>query len=325
MAASRFINERGGTMANYINTLNKKLTTAEMQTNALFVRDYLVAKGWSVNAVAGLLGNWEAESRINPNVYEGYYVHSSDIGNYGYGLSQWTPWLGKAGYETAESQRHYHGTNNPTFGRWCLDNGRDKALMETQLDYVDTGLGGYRLADGYPESYAQFKVSTKGADYLAQLYYVNYERSAAGQWGDRPKYALAWYQYLIGNPGGGGTVDPPTPEDGTVNTTMYCNVVSGEYVNIRSGPGTTYEVLGILHRGDAVYVTTINNGWAKITSPVDGYVMASFLQTTNPNGGGSTDPDPEYPDYPFCPPECKTDFLRRYILFYKGRARRVVR
>lgn len=230
-------------MANYINTLNKRLTKEEMQTNALFIRDYLVAKGWTVNAVAGLLGNWEAESRMNPNVYEGFYTHSSDLGNYGYGLSQWTPWLGTSTYDTAEEQRNYHGSNNPTFGRWCLDNGRDKSLMETQLDYVDTGLGGYRKASGYPESYDEFKKSTKGADYLAQLYYVNYERSAAGEWGSRPTYALEWYAYLTGNPGGGGTVDP----------------------------------------------------------------------------------DPDNPDLPFNPPPCTTDFLRRYLLFYKGRARRVVR
>lgn len=296
-------------MANYINTLNKQLTTAEMQTNALFIRDYLVAKGWSVNAVAGLLGNWQAESRINPNVYEGYNVHSSDLGSYGYGLSQWTPWLGTSTYDTAEEQRNYHGSNNPTFGRWCLDNGRDKSLMETQLDYVDTGLGGYRIVTGYPETYAQFKVSTKSADYLAQLYYVNYERSAAGQWGDRPDYALEWYEYLTGNPGSGG---------GTTSGTMYCNIVEGEYVNIREGAGTGYAVIGTLHRGDAVQVESITDGWAKITSPVEGYVMAIYLQSTHPDtgeGGGGG----------YVPPPCTTDFLRRYLLMYKGRVRRVVR
>lgn len=296
-------------MANYINTLNARLTESEMQTNALFIRDYLVAKGWSVNAVAGLLGNWQAESRINPNVYEGYYVHSSDLGSYGYGLSQWTPWLGTSTYDTAEEQRNYHGSNNPTFGRWCLDNGRDKSLMETQLDYVDSGLGGYRIVTGYPETYAQFKVSTKGADYLAKLYYVNYERSAAGEWGDRPDYALEWYEYLTGNPGSGGSSSVGV---------MYCNIVEGEYVNIREGAGTGYSVVGTLHRGDTVYVESITDGWAKITSPVEGYVMSIYLQSTHPDtgegGGGGYEPPP-----------CKTDFLRRYLLFYKGRVHRVVR
>lgn len=201
-------------MAEYINTLNKKLSQAEMETNAKYIASYLLAKGWSLNAIAGLLGNYQHESSINPNVFEGYTNHSSDLGVYGYGLPQWTPWLGTTTYDTPEEQRNYHGSNNPTFGRWCLDNNRDKSLMETQLDYIDTGLGGYKVVSGYPESYEEFKKSTKSPDYLAELYYVNYERSKAGTWGPRPESALEWYEFLTGTE----LPDTPTPSPGTTRS-----------------------------------------------------------------------------------------------------------
>lgn len=77
--------------------------------------------------------------------------------------------------------------------------------------------------------------------------------------------------------------EPDTPE--TSYTTMYCNVVEGEYVNVRSGAGTTFDVVGKLHRNDEVLVESIADGWAKIVSPFDGYVMSSFLQEDIPGYG----------------------------------------
>lgn len=200
-------------MATYHNPLNTRLSDSQKNDNAAFIYEYLSSKGWTMQAVAALLGNFESECGLNPNVFEGYYIHSSDLGKYGYGLAQWTPWLGTSTYNTPAKQRNYHGSNNPTFGRWCLDNGRDKRLMETQLDYVHTGLGGYIKTSNYNLTYAQFRVSTRGADWLSKLYYVNYERSAAGTWGPRPSQALAWFEYLrnLYTPG----VPAPEPDPGT--------------------------------------------------------------------------------------------------------------
>lgn len=93
---------------------------------------------------------------------------------------------------------------------------------------------------------------------------------------------------------------------------FYCKAPEGEYVNIRSGPGTSYSVVDILHRGDVVYAESVTDGWAKITSPVDGYVMASWLQY-EPIGGGYF-PAPKY-----------NDFIIKYLTLYKGRRYRVVR
>lgn len=197
-------------MPSYYNGLNERLSTEQKQTNAVFIRDYLLAKGWSLTAICGMLGNFDAESQMNPNVYQDWTV-KPDIGNYGYGLAQWTPWLGKSGYEDAESQRHYHGTNSPTFGRWCIDNGREKSEMETQLDYIDLGLGGYSKTSAYPETFSDFKTTNKSVDYCAKLFYVNYERSAAGTWGDRPSRAESWYSFLTGE--APPPSEPDTPDE----------------------------------------------------------------------------------------------------------------
>lgn len=77
--------------------------------------------------------------------------------------------------------------------------------------------------------------------------------------------------------------EPDTPP--TSYTTMYCNVVDGEYVNVRAGAATTYDVIGKLHRNDEVLVESITDGWAKIVSPFDGYVMASYLDNDPPGNG----------------------------------------
>jgi surface antigen len=75
------------------------LNRSEMEANAKYIWNYLGSKGWSLNAVAGMLGNMQYESTINPGRHQ---VGSGDSG--GYGLVQWTPkskiinWLSNNGY-----------------------------------------------------------------------------------------------------------------------------------------------------------------------------------------------------------------------------------
>lgn len=191
----------------YHNALNAHLTSEQQTDNAIYIRDYLLSKGWSLNAICGVLGNFQAESKLNPNVYQGFYVHSNELGAYGYGLPQWTPWLGKTS-TSVEQQRNYHGTNDPTFGRWCLDNGYEKSLMDTQLEYINKGLGGYKDSnyESISISWTEFKTSERTPNELAKIFYRNYERSASGSYGTRPSYADNWYTYFTGE-------EAPEPSD----------------------------------------------------------------------------------------------------------------
>ena len=59
-------------------------------------------------------------------------------------------------------------------------------------------------------------------------------------------------------------------------------------VNVRSGPGTSYSVLGYYNRGDLVTITgTVSNGWTQVRLPggVVGYVNSSYLTNSYPAGG----------------------------------------
>lgn len=47
---------------------NKYLTQKEMQENVNEIYTYLNGKGWTTNAIAGLLGNIQRESTINPGL-----------------------------------------------------------------------------------------------------------------------------------------------------------------------------------------------------------------------------------------------------------------
>lgn len=49
---------------------DKYLTQSEMELNARYIWQYLGSRGWTLNAVAGMLGNMQSESTMSPNRYE---------------------------------------------------------------------------------------------------------------------------------------------------------------------------------------------------------------------------------------------------------------
>lgn len=277
----------------------------EQHTNVRYITNFLRSHGWTDNAIAGILGNMQSESGINPGAYYGYKEFSS----VSFGIVQWDP--------TSKYQK-WHDANHPGIIYEHLGCQLNRILYE-----LENGIQYYKKPD-YNYTFREFSKSTLPARTLGEAFVVNYERPAsilngtaaekAATLKQRGDQAEHWYTFITGIEGG-GTVTPPTPEeDSNVNTTMYCIVTEGEYVNIRSGAGTNYGVIGRLHRGDPVFVVSISNNWAKITSPVNGYVMATYLQYGDPDGsspgieGSSTD-----------------DFIMKYLTLYKGRRYRVVR
>lgn len=55
-----------------------------METNAEYIYNYLKKKGFTKNAICGILGNMNSESTINPAVWQ-----SLNDMYLGYGLVQW--------------------------------------------------------------------------------------------------------------------------------------------------------------------------------------------------------------------------------------------
>ena len=199
-------------MPSYYKPFNTALNSEEMKVNAKFVWNYLGSRGWSLDAVCGMLGNFEAESTINSNRVENSQKdRCPNWGNYGFGVAQWTPWYTKqkpdgSWYDAA----NYHGSNNPTYGYWAEQNGYTVAAdgsgtignFEPQLDYLNANLG---TSSG--KTWVQnYKTTSAGPEQAAKDFYVYYEKSEAGTWATRPAKALKWYEYLSGS-----TPQPPIP------------------------------------------------------------------------------------------------------------------
>ena len=48
---------------------NAYLTVAQMTGNAQYILNYLMARGWTKEAVCAMLGNMQSESTINPGIW----------------------------------------------------------------------------------------------------------------------------------------------------------------------------------------------------------------------------------------------------------------
>ena len=166
---------------------NYALTLAQMRQNANNVKAYLEPRGWSINAIAALLGNMQTESWINPGVWQGFQENPE----LGYGLVQWTPsskitdWLTENGY--------------------ALDDG------DAQLKWIDEETvpqGQWNPHGDYNQPFEWFKASTESVEYLAYMFMYDFEQPGNLDQPERKTQARYWFNYLNGeNP----TPDVPTP------------------------------------------------------------------------------------------------------------------
>lgn len=183
---------------------SQRLTDEEMHKNAEYIHQVLkYIYKWTDNAIAGILGNIQSESSINPGRWQ-----SDKVGNNsgGYGLTQWTP-----------ASKYFN---------WCQTEGRnDPSEMDNNIERIiyEVEKGGqYYKTDGYPETFSQFTQSTKSPYYLACAFAWNYERSYVVLYGTeqekenlrqvRGGNAEYWYSYITTYlPTDPDTPTPPTP------------------------------------------------------------------------------------------------------------------
>ena len=162
---------------------SNSLNMEQMQINATYLYTALTNKGWTLNAIAGLLGNMQAESSINPGRWQ-----SDDVGdlNAGYSLVQWTPaskyidWL-PSGEDASK-----------------MDNAISRILWEVENNQQWIATSQYNF------SFEEFTKSTDTPYNLAMAFLANYERPEEPNQPIRGEYANNWYEYL-------GGITPPTP------------------------------------------------------------------------------------------------------------------
>lgn len=153
---------------------NAFLNQSEMENNARIIYNYFTDKGWTLNAIAALLGNMEVESTINPGIWE-----SLDKYGGGWGLVQWTPYTKFSEWAGSDWETNWDKQLERIV--WELENGEQ-----------------YYPTDSYPLSFPEFTQSTNSAYYLAGAFLYNYERPAEPDAADRGERAERWRTFLQG-------------------------------------------------------------------------------------------------------------------------------
>lgn len=166
----------------------------EAYDNCVEIYNLLEGRGWTRNAVIGLLGNighegvynpWRWQDDIELNDYDDYHTSNA----HAYGLVQFDPASKYIDY--AQSYPGY-GPKFANSSGSTLDGQAQMLFIDENADYIPTA--------SYPETYAEYKASTKSVEYLTRAWFANYER---GTWSDiRLDDAIYWDSHLP---------DAPTP------------------------------------------------------------------------------------------------------------------
>lgn len=162
---------------------NRFLSLEEMTINAQYLMDAFLNRGWTKNAICGMLGNMQTESTINPGIWQG--LHEGNLEG-GYGLVQWTP--------------------ATKYINWAELSGYQKDDINAQIERiqyeVDAKIQWYSTSD-YPLTFQEFTQSTQTPYYLGMAFLRNYERPANPDQPKRGQQAEYWFNNLEG---GGGVI-----------------------------------------------------------------------------------------------------------------------
>lgn len=167
---------------------NRYLSPEEMQNNAFIVYSLLYSE-WTLNAISGLLGNMQSESKINPGVWQSLKPNV----NMGFGLVQWTP--------------------ATKLINWCKSNNLDYTDGNAQMKRIEyevtlTGANSQWIATNkYPITFKQFTQADLSPEECGSAFLRNYERPASFETETiRRSQARYWYNYLLGR-------DPSQPDE----------------------------------------------------------------------------------------------------------------
>ena len=160
------------------------LTHSEMENNATEFYGYFNNKSFTIESIAGMLGNLQQESNINPGLKQSASTSS------GWGLIQWTPSSNLTDYASAQGSD------------WATGE------IQTQLicDEIINGYGNQWLPNkvaGYTYTGQEFSQLVDVSE-ACKAYLYERERAGVEALDKRLTYASNWYEYLTG-------VTPPTP------------------------------------------------------------------------------------------------------------------
>lgn len=166
-------------------------------SNAQLIYNYLSALGWTREAIAGILGNMDVESSVNPALIEGRNVHTlidnntclSINGSTGVGLVQWTglTQTAPAGQKLASFAIRY----NKNWYDGELQCFRLEREYDTDIQF-DHG-----TVDGVSWDWQSYVVSTDTPEQLAKVWQTLYERGGTDTQTRQQK--ARYYYNIIGH------------------------------------------------------------------------------------------------------------------------------
>lgn len=156
---------------------NRYLSKDEMKINASYIYMRLSFEGWTISAMAGMLGNMQTESTINPGIWQ-----NLDEGNMnlGYGLVQWTP--ASKYIDWAKANGYPVGHINSQLNRILYE-------VEKNIQWIHPSI-----------TFKEYTQMSSPPYDMAMLFLHHYERPADPNQPNRGTQAEYWYEFLMGHP-----------------------------------------------------------------------------------------------------------------------------
>lgn len=183
MSAIERIGTYGTYWGNTYDTSNP-LTMEQMQVNARYIYNFLINRGWTLNAICGLLGNLQTESTINPGRWQSDRVEGDSSGH-GYSLTQWTPYTKYTEWATTT------GYVDPSE----MDVALSRILYEVENN-IQWGLDSQ--GNTPPYTFKEFTQSDEPPYVLAINFLRYYERPAEYNQPSRGNQAEDWFEFFEG-------------------------------------------------------------------------------------------------------------------------------
>ena len=238
----------------HLGTSNTSGITAEQKHNAEKVYQAFTALGWSLSAIAGMLGNMQHESFLSPAyiqaTHRGTLPNSgaslSDVPNsvmidfydtsnrsYGLGLVQWD------GYTSTNPQGQklvsFASRYNLNWYDGDTQTFRIQREQETNIQWTANTLYGTRWTwENYP-------TNDKTPEESAHIWRICYEVGGDASDQTRQENARYWYDYFTETP-----PEPPEPPDDWISGEEFANLAlayNGQYM-----PYDQYDCIGFVNK-----------------------------------------------------------------------------
>lgn len=171
--------------------------------NAVLTYRELASRGWTLNAVCGLLGNIGYEGGYNPWRWQSDIIGVPSMsGVQGYGMVQFTP----SGKYILDTRAQVLPGYNPNYS----NHAGSPEDGHAQVVYIDLYADYDSSTTAYPISYADYKVTNLPPEDCATIWLYNYERPLTPVAPPRRAEARYWYDLLY-HISADTPVPPPPP------------------------------------------------------------------------------------------------------------------